>query len=108
MPWGVRRHIVEQPGKSIAERAAHLSNLLGGAVQCATDHQENPLGVAPARLLGHCLGGGLAKGDCLHRTERDASRLQHGRSSPYQLHHSAKSHPRGGWKNMCYERIVEV
>ena len=32
LPRGVRRHVVEQPGKPVAERAAHLFDLVGGAV----------------------------------------------------------------------------
>ena len=40
----VRRHPVEHPGAAVAERAPHLFDLVGRAVQSAADHQEHPLG----------------------------------------------------------------
>jgi hypothetical protein len=78
MPRGVRRHVVEQAGKPVAERAAHLGDLVGRPVQGAADHQEDPLSVAPLRLLGDRLGGGFAEHYGFHRPKRDLPGLQHG------------------------------
>jgi hypothetical protein len=77
MTGRVRRHVIEQVGKPVAECAAHLGNLVGRPVQRAADHQEDPLRVAPSRLLGDRLGGGLAEYHRFHRAKRDAPRLEH-------------------------------
>jgi hypothetical protein len=62
-----------QPGRA----AAHLGDLVGRPVQCVTNHQEDPLSVAPPRLLGDRPGGGLAEHHRFHRAKGDAPGLQH-------------------------------
>jgi len=77
MSRGMLRHVVEQAGKPVAERATHLGNLVGRPVQRAADHEENPLSVASSRLLGDRLGGGLAEHHRFHGAKRDSPGSQH-------------------------------
>ena len=74
---GVRWHPIEDAGETVAEGLPHFGDLVGRAVERAADHQKDPLGTEPPRLLGEGLGGGLAEHHRLHRAEGDASRAQH-------------------------------
>ena len=81
-PRRVRRHPVEDAGEPVAERTAHLGDLVRRAVQRPAHHQKHALGIEPPRFLRDRLRGGLAEHHRLHRAKGDAPGMQHGQLVP--------------------------
>ena len=76
-PRRVRRHPVEAAGAAIAERAAHLLDLVRVPVERVAHHQENARRAEALRLRGHRLRRRLAEHHLIHLAEDHASRWQH-------------------------------
>jgi hypothetical protein len=74
----VRRHGIEGADAVVAERAAQLVDFVGGAVERAAHHQEDPFGATLPRQRGDGFGGRLAVDDLFHLAENDLAGLRHG------------------------------
>ena len=69
------------PARRLPSARRKLVDLVGRAVERAADHQEDPAGSPPRRLLGDRLGRRPAKLHRFHRAKGDAAFPQHGSSS---------------------------
>src|SRR5262245_32193547 len=73
----MRRHGVEGPDAAVAERAAHLLDLVRFRVERIANHKKDTCGAETRSLRGDSLAGRGAEYDLVHLTEEDATRRYH-------------------------------
>src|SRR5262245_11195457 len=73
----MRRHGVEGPDAAVAERAAHLLDLVRFRVERIANHKKDACGAETRHLRGDGLAGWSAEYDLVHLTEEDATRGYH-------------------------------
>ena len=77
MSRGMLRHVVEQAGKPVAKRAAHLVDLVRVSIEGVAHHQEETCRLKALHLAGYRFSRWLAKDDLIHFAEDHASRWKH-------------------------------